>query len=214
MKKGLTEMVFILDRSGSMNGLEADTIGGFNGMLEKQKKEEGEAIITTVLFDDQYELIHDRFNINTVDRMTDREYYVRGCTALLDAMGSTIQKIINAQKHLPESERAEHVIFVTITDGYENASCEYSYADVKKMIKAQKEKGWEFMFLGANIDAVAEAEKFGIEADRAVRYHSDAVGTMLNYECVSEAVTCMRQNAMQPGGGWKDRIEKHMKKSR
>ena len=214
MKKGLTEMVFILDRSGSMNGLEADTIGGFNGMLEKQKKEEGEAIITTVLFDDQYELIHDRFNINAVDKMTDKEYYVRGCTALLDAMGSTIQKIINVQKHLPECEQAEHVIFVTITDGYENASCEYTYRDVKKMIEAQKEKGWEFMFLGANIDAVAEAEKFGIEADRAVQYHSDSVGTALNYECVSEAMACMRRDTVQLGSGWKDKIEKHLKKSR
>ena len=129
-------------------------------------------------------------------------------------MGSTIQKIINVQKHLPECEQAEHVIFVTITDGYENASCEYTYRDVKKMIEAQKEKGWEFMFLGANIDAVAEAEKFGIEADRAVQYHSDSVGTALNYECVSEAMACMRRDTVQLGSGWKDKIEKHLKKSR
>ena len=214
MKKGLTEMVFILDRSGSMNGLESDTIGGFNSMLEKQKKEEGEAIITTVLFDDQYELIHDRFDINAVKKMTDKEYYVRGCTALLDAMGSTIQKTVNAQKHLPEDQRAEHVIFVTITDGYENASREYSYNDVRKMIEAQKKKGWEFMFLGANIDAVAEARKFGIREDRAVQYKSDSVGTALNYECVSEAMSCMRasRDTMQMGGGWKEKIERHRRK--
>lgn len=215
MKKGLTEMVFILDRSGSMWGLEADTIGGFNSMLRKQKEEEGEAIVTTVLFDDRYELIHDRFSIDAVGEMTDKEYYVRGSTALLDAMGSTIQKIINAQNHLPENQQAEHVIVVTITDGMENSSCEYSYKDVKRLIEGQKEKGWEFMFLGANIDAVAEAEKFGISEDRAVRYHSDSEGTALNYECVGEAVSCMRssRNTEALGSGWKKKIEKHLKKT-
>ena len=216
MKKGLTEMVFVLDRSGSMSGLESDTIGGFNGMLDRQRKEEGEAIVTTALFDDQYELIHDRFDIRTVKHITDKDYYVRGCTALLDAMGSSIQKMINVQKHLPEEEQAEHVIFVIITDGMENASCEYTYADVKRMVEAQKERGWEFMFLGANIDAIAEAGRFGICEDRAVQYKSDHVGTTLNYECVSDAMCCMRsmEDTVKLGGGWKKKIEDHLKKSK
>lgn len=212
MKKGLTEMAFILDRSGSMCGMEADTIGGFNGLLEKQKKEDGDAILTTVLFDDRYELIHDRFPIQTVDGLTDKEYYVRGSTALLDAMGSTIQKIINVQKHLPEDEQAEKVIIVIITDGMENSSCEYSYKDVKRLIERQKEAGWEFMFLGANIDAISEAGKFGIHKDRAVQYFSDAEGTALNYDCVSQAVSGMRscKDMAKYGGDWKRRIEKHL----
>ncbi len=212
MKKGLTELVFILDRSGSMSGLESDTIGGYNALLEKQKKEVGEAVITTVLFDDKYELLHDRINIRGIVPITDREYYVRGSTALLDAVGKTINKIGNAQKHTAEDERAEHVMFVITTDGMENASCEFSYAKVRKMIEHQKRKyGWEFIFLGANIDAIATAERFGISEDRATNYNADSEGTSLNYAVISETVSCLR--ASRPiAEDWKDRIEEDVKK--
>ena len=212
MKKGLTELVFILDRSGSMSGLESDTIGGYNALLEKQKKEVGEAVITTVLFDDKYELLHDRINIRGIVPITDREYYVRGSTALLDAVGKTINKIGNAQKHTAEDERAEHVMFVITTDGMENASCEFSYAKVRKMIEHQKRKyGWEFIFLGANIDAIATAERFGISEDRATNYNADSEGTSLNYAVISETVSCLR--ASRPiAEDWKDRIEEDFKK--
>ena len=212
MKKGLTELVFILDRSGSMSGLESDTIGGYNALLEKQKKEPGEAVITTVLFDDKYELLHDRINIRGIVPITDREYYVRGITALLDAVGKTINKIGNAQKHTAEDERAEHVMFVITTDGMENASCEFSYAKVRKMIEHQKRKyGWEFIFLGANIDAIATAERFGISEDRATNYNADSEGTSLNYAVISETVSCLR--ASRPiAEDWKDRIEEDVKK--
>lgn len=212
MKKGLTELVFILDRSGSMSGLESDTIGGYNALLEKQKKEVGEAVITTVLFDDKYELLHDRINIRGIVPITDREYYVRGSTALLDAVGKTINKIGNAQKHTAEDERAEHVMFVITTDGMENASCEFSYAKVRKMIEHQKRKyGWEFIFLGANIDAIATAERFGISEDRAANYNADSEGTSLNYAVISETVSCLR--ASRPiAEDWKDRIEEDVKK--
>jgi uncharacterized protein YegL len=212
MKKGLTELVFILDRSGSMSGLESDTIGGYNALLEKQKKEVGEAVITTVLFDDKYELLHDRINIRGIVPITDREYYVRGSTALLDAVGKTINKIGNAQKHTAEDERAEHVMFVITTDGMENASCEFSYAKVRKMIENQKSKyGWEFIFLGANIDAIATAERFGISEDRAANYNADSEGTSLNYAVISETVSCLR--ASRPiAEDWKDRIEEDVKK--
>ena len=155
MKKGLTELVFILDRSGSMSGLESDTIGGYNSLLEKQKKEDGECVISTVLFDDKYELLHDRINLKGIVPITEREYFVRGSTALLDAVGRTIDKIGNAQKHTAEEERAEKVMFVITTDGMENSSREYGYDKVRQMIERQKDKyGWEFIFLGANIDAV------------------------------------------------------------
>ena len=212
MKKGLTELVFILDRSGSMSGLESDTIGGYNALLEKQKKKPGEAVITTVLFDDKYELLHDRINIRGIVPITDREYYVRGSTALLDAVGKTINKIGNAQKHTAEDERAEHVMFVITTDGMENASCEFSYAKVRKMIEHQKRKyGWEFIFLGANIDAIATAERFGISEDRATNYNADSEGTSLNYAVISETVSCLR--ASRPiAEDWKDRIEEDVKK--
>ena len=212
MKKDLTELVFILDRSGSMSGLESDTIGGYNAMLEKQKKEPGEAVITTVLFDDSYEMLHDRINLRGIAPITDKEYYVRGSTALLDAVGKTINKIGNAQKHTAEEERAEHVLFVITTDGMENASREFNYEKVRRMIEHQKNKyGWEFLFLGANIDAVAAAESFGINRDRATNYNADSEGTLLNYEVISETVSCMR--ASRPiSDNWKDRIDEDFKK--
>jgi uncharacterized protein YegL len=214
MKKGLTELVFILDRSGSMEGLESDTIGGYNSMLEKQKKEPGEAIVTTVLFDDKYELLHDRINLRGISPITDKEYFARGTTALLDAVGKTINKIANAQKHTSEDERTEHVMFVIITDGMENASREFGYEKVREMIERQKSQyGWEFIFLGANIDAVATAERFGINSDRAANYNADSEGTMLNYEVISETVSCMRES--RPiAADWKCRIEEDFKKRR
>lgn len=212
MKKGLTELVFILDRSGSMNGLENDTIGGYNSLLEKQKKGSGEAVITTVLFDDQYELLHDRINLRGIEPITDKEYYVRGMTALLDAVGKTISKIGNAQKHTSEDERAENVMFVITTDGMENASREFSYEKVKEMIEHQKNKyGWEFIFLGANIDAAATAERFGISKDRASNYNADSDGTLLNYEVLSETVSYLRASRAI-SKDWKKRIESDFKK--
>lgn len=194
MKKGLTELVFILDRSGSMSGLETDTIGGFNGMLTKQKKEEGEANVTTVLFDDQIEVIHDRFPIEIVKPLTDEDYYVRGCTALLDAVGSTVKKIENIQKRLPEEMKAEKVIFVITTDGQENASREYSANMVKKMIEENQRKGWDFLFLGANIDAVQEAEKIGIRRTHAASYKNDSRGVQLNYQATGNIISYMRSS--------------------
>lgn len=212
MKRGLTELVFILDRSGSMSGLESDTIGGYNAMLEKQKKEQGEAVITTVLFDDRYELLHDRINLRGIEPITEKEYYVRGSTALLDAVGRTIGKIGNVQKHTAEDERAENVMFIITTDGMENASREYSYEKVRRMIEHQKSKyGWEFIFLGANIDAVDTAECFGIGQNRAVNYNADSEGTLLNYEVMSETVSCLRASR-EISEDWKDRIEEDFKK--
>lgn len=211
MKKDLVELVFILDRSGSMSGLEDDTIGGYNAMLEKQKKEPGEAIITTVLFDDKYELLHDRINLRGIGPITDKEYFVRGSTALLDAIGRTINKIGNAQKHTMEEERAERVLFVITTDGMENASREFTYEKVRKMIEHQKNKyGWEFIFLGANIDAIAIAERFGISKDRATNYNADSEGTLLNYEVISETVSCIRANR-KISDNWKERIDEDFK---
>ena len=209
MKNNLTEIVFILDRSGSMSGLEADTIGGFNSMIEKQKKEAGEALISTVLFDNLSEVIHDRIPVGRVEPMTDREYYVRGCTALLDAIGGAIHHIGNIHKYAREEDVPEHTLFVITTDGMENASRRYDSETVKKMIERQKAKyGWEFLFLGANIDAVETASRFGIGADRAVNYHSDHQGTQLNYEVLSAAVSTVRSSATL-GTEWKKRIDEH-----
>ena len=207
MKQGLTEMVFILDRSGSMSGLESDTIGGYNAMLAKQQKQPGEAVITTVLFDDQYELLHDRINLRGVVPITDREYFVRGNTALLDAVGKTINKIGNAQKRTAEPERAEHVVVVITTDGMENASREFSEEKVRRMIEHQKSKyGWEFIFLGANIDAVETANAFGIDASRAANYCCDSAGTALNYDVIGEAISAVR-SSRPLNGDWKRRID-------
>lgn len=207
MKKNLTEIVFILDRSGSMCGLESDTIGGFNSMIEKQKREEGEALISTVLFDDVSEVIYDRVDVQKIEKMTDRQYFVRGCTALLDAIGGAIHHIGNVHKYAREEDVPEHTLFVITTDGMENASRAYSSDQVKKMIERQKEKyGWEFLFLGANIDAIETARHFGISEDRAANYHADAEGTALNYRVVSDAISAVR--CAQPlDAGWKQKIE-------
>jgi uncharacterized protein YegL len=193
MKSNHTELVFILDRSGSMGGLESDTIGGFNSMLAKQQAEPGECRITTVLFDDKYEVLHDRIDIKAVGSITGKEYFVRGSTALLDAVGLTINKIGGVQKNTAESHRAEKVLFVITTDGMENASREFSYDRIKSMIEKQKAKhGWEFIFLGANIDAVDVANRFGVDRTRAQNFHNDSEGIALNYAVVSEAVASFR----------------------
>ena len=206
-KKQLTEIVFILDASGSMHGLESDTIGGFNSMLDKQKKISGEAYVSTVLFDDESKVIHDRRPIQTIAPMTDRDYSVGGCTALLDAVGGAIHHIGNVHKYAREEDRPYKTLFVIITDGYENASREYTYDKVNHMITRQQEKyGWEFMFLGANIDAAKEATKYGIKKEMAVNFVCDRKGTALNYDAVSDAICCMR-NAAPIGTAWRDKID-------
>lgn len=212
MNENLTELVFILDRSGSMSGLERDTIGGFNSMLEKQKKESGEAFVTTVLFDDKYKLLHDRNDIKRVNAITEKEYYVRGSTALLDAIGITINNIGIALSDTNEEERPGKVLFVIITDGMENSSREFSYEKIKEMVEHQKSKyAWDFIFLGANIDAIMTAGSFGISADRAANFVSDSSGTQLNYRVVSEAVSCIRKGR-NVDASWKNEIEKDYRK--
>ena len=203
----MTELVFIIDASGSMSGLESDTIGGFNSMIERQKKEAGEAVVSTVLFDNESVVIHDRLPLERVPRMTEREYVTRGCTALLDAVGGAIHHIGNVHKYARREDVPQKTMFIITTDGYENASRHYDYDKVRKMIERQKEKyGWEFLFLGANIDAAAEAKRFGISADRAVNYKCDEKGTALNYEVISEAVRSVR--ASRPlSANWKNRID-------
>jgi uncharacterized protein YegL len=212
MKKNLTELVFILDRSGSMAGLEGDTIGGFNAMIEKQKKEPGEVYVSTVLFDNVSEVIHDRVDIQKIAPMTDRNYYVRGCTALLDAVGKAIHHIGNVHKYAREEDRPEKTLFIITTDGMENASRQYTYDRLKAMIERQKEKyGWEFIFLGANIDAAKEAARFGIDADRSANYHADTIGTAVIYEAMSEAVCSVRANRPM-SKEWKRNIDEDYKK--
>ena len=208
----MTELVFILDRSGSMSGLESDTIGGFNSMIEKQKKEAGEAVVSTVLFDNESVVIHDRLPLDNVPRMTEKEYFTRGCTALLDALGGAINHIGNVHKYARREDVPEKTLFIITTDGYENSSSRYDYEKVRKMIERQKEKhGWEFLFLGANIDAAAEAKRFGISADRAVNYKCDEAGTALNYEVISDAVRSVR--ACKPlSADWKKRIDEDVQK--
>ncbi len=213
MKKDLTEIVFILDRSGSMSGLESDTIGGFNSMIRKQRKEAGEALVSTVLFDDNCEVIHDRVPMEQVKDLTEDDYYVRGCTALLDAVGGAIQHIGNIHKYARDEDRPEKTLFIITTDGMENASHHYSYGKVKKMVERQKEKyGWEFLFLGANMDAIAAAGNIGIKADRAVTYECDEAGTALNFEVLSDAVSHVRCCTSALGAGWKSRIEEDVKR--
>ena len=207
MKKNLTEMVFILDKSGSMCGLESDTIGGFNSMIERQKEQEGEALVSTVLFSDQSKVIHDRANIQRIQPLTRKQYFVNGSTALIDAIGSAIHHIGNVHKYAREEDVPEHTVFVIITDGMENSSHQYSSDEVKLMVKRQKEKyGWEFLFLGANIDAVETAAHYGIDEDRAVTYHNDTQGQQLNYEVISETVASFRASA-PVGREWKKKIE-------
>ena len=208
MKKNLTELVFILDRSGSMSGLEADTIGGFNAMIERQKKDAGEALVSTVLFDNDSQVIHDRVPLDQVPALTEKEYFVRGCTALLDAVGGAIHHIGNVHKYAREEDRPEKTLFVITTDGMENASRRYTYDKVRSMIQHEKEKyGWEFLFLGANIDAAREAARFGIDADRAANYHADHQGTGVIYEAVSEAVCQVRSCAAPLSADWKQNID-------
>ena len=207
MKKDLTELVFILDRSGSMSGLEADTIGGFNGMLEKQKGEAGQAIVSTVLFSNDSQVLHDRVALEEVAPMTGKDYYVSGCTALLDAVGGAIHHIGNVHKYAREEDRPEKTVFVITTDGMENASRRYSYAKVKHMIQRQKEKyGWEFLFLAANIDAAREAARFGIDESRAANYHADGKGTAVIYQAVSEAV-CSIRSSRPMSEAWKQQVD-------
>ena len=214
MKKNLTELVFILDRSGSMAGLEKDTIGGFNAMIEKQRGEPGEALISTVLFDNETEVIHDRVPLDRVPALTEKEYFVRGCTALLDAVGGAIHHIGNVHKYAREEDRPEKTLFVITTDGMETASHFYTYDQVKAMIQRQQEKyGWEFLFLGANIDAAREAARFGIRADRAANYYADSVGTEVVYEAVNEAVCQVRRTAPM-NNSWRQRIDEDFKRRR
>ena len=212
MKKNLTEIVFILDRSGSMAGLEADTIGGFNAMIEKQRREPGEAYISTVLFDNDSQVIHDRVPLERVPLMTREDYFVRGCTALLDAVGGAIRHIGNIHKYAREEDRPEKTIFVITTDGMENASRAYTYDKVREMIRQKEEQfGWEFLFLGANIDAAREAARFGIRADHAANYHADRRGTSVIYETVSEAVSHVRCCSQPLQADWKKKIDKDYK---
>ena len=202
MKKNLTEMVFILDKSGSMAGLEADTIGGFNAMIERQKKTEGEALVSTILFSNDSTVIHDRVDIRNVSPMTPKEYFVGGCTALIDAIGGAIHHIGNVHKYAREEDRPEHTIFVITTDGMENASRKYSVDEVRSRIKNQQDRyGWEFLFLGANIDAAAEACRIGIAPERASQYVSDGEGSRIAYEAVARA-QCETRVMGAPSAAW------------
>ena len=212
MRKNLTEIVFILDRSGSMSGLEQDTIGGFNSMIKQQKNAEGETLISTILFDNVSEVLHDRINVKDIQPLSDHDYMVRGCTALLDAIGGAIHHIGNIHKYARREDVPEHIMFVITTDGMENASRYYSSNRVKQMIERQKIKyGWEFLFLGAHIDAVETASLFGIVVDRAVNYQCDSEGTALNYEVISEAISAVRCS-VPLGSNWKKRIDEDFKK--
>ena len=214
MRKNMTEMVFILDKSGSMAGLESDTIGGFNSMIERQKKEKGDALVSTVLFSNESKVIYDREALKRIRKMTSHDYYVGGCTALIDAIGGAIHHIGNVHKYARPEDRPEHTVFVIMTDGMENASRRYSSEEVKAMVRRQKEKyGWEFLFLGANIDAVETAAHFGIEEERAVTFHNDSLGQRLNYESVSEVMCQVRANA-PVSRTWKKKIEEDYRSRR
>lgn len=211
MKNNMTELVFILDRSGSMGGLESDTIGGFNAMIEKQKKEAGECFVSTILFDNTSEVIHDRVRLSDIMPMTQKEYYVRGCTALIDAIGGAIRRVEGIHKYLRPEDVPERTMFVITTDGLENASREFSGDEVKKLVQEKKGQGWEFLFIGANIDSVETAGKIGIAADRAVNYHADKKGTKVLYEAVSESVLRLRKRAPLKDD-WKKTIQEDFEK--
>lgn len=212
IKNNITELVFILDRSGSMAGLEADTIGGFNSFIEKQKKEDGECFVSTILFDNVSEVLHDRIRLCDVPKMTDRDYTVRGCTALIDAIGAAVNHIKNIHKYARSEDVPEHTMFIITTDGMENASHIYSSEKVKKMIEHEKEKyGWEFLFIGANIDAIETAGRFGISSDRAVNYHADSRGTEVLFDTVCCAAACMR-NDMPLSADWSENIDRDFNK--
>ena len=203
MNEKLTEMVFILDKSGSMSGLESDTIGGYNSLIEKQKKEEGEALVSTVLFNSASQVVHDRISLSEIAPMTEKDYVPGGCTALIDALGDAIHHIGNVHKYAREEDRPKRTVFVIMTDGMENSSHRYTSDEVKRMVSLQQEKsGWEFLFLGANIDAVETAKVYGIREDRAVRFKSDAAGTALNYACVSKAVSAIRSSKKELNPDW------------
>ena len=207
MRKGLTELVFILDESGSMSGLERDTIGGFNSMIEKQRREAGKAFVSTVLFSNDSRVIHDRVRLDRVEPMTARDYTPGGCTALLDALGGAIHHIANVHKYARKEDVPEHTVFVITTDGMENASHRYSRSEVKQMVEQQKARyGWEFLFLGANIDAISAAEGIGIRRDRAVKYVQDPEGTALNYRVVSDTI-CNLRMSRPVTASWKAEIE-------
>ena len=211
MNDNATELVFVLDRSGSMHALVSDTIGGFNALIEKQKQEPGACVVTTALFDDRYELLHDRVPLSNILPMTEREYFARGNTALLDALGRTIDKTIHALRGIVEEERPKTVLFVIMTDGLENASREYNAARVREMVSQQQAQGWEFLFLGANMDAISAASHVGIAADRAVTYRADQVGTRLSYDVLNDTVGCVRAGA-PIGARWKARIQEDEKR--
>ena len=214
MKNNITELVFILDRSGSMHGLERDTIGGFNSLIDKQKAVEGTCFVTTVLFDDRTETVHDRAELSRIRPMTERDYYVRGSTALLDALGDTIRHIAKIHRYARPEDVPEHTLFVIMTDGMENASHRYSGDEVKRLIEHEKEKyGWEFLFLAANIDAVETARHYGIAPDRAANYNADGVGTQVAYESVAETVRCARMGA-PIAADWNAKIHKDFLKRR
>lgn len=212
-KNNISEVVFIIDRSGSMSGLESDTIGGFNSMLAKQKKLDGKAYVSTVLFNHESEVVHDRVDISRVKEMTSRDYFVGGCTALIDALGGAIKHTEMIHRYVREEDVPEHTMFVIITDGYENASSKFSSSEVKALVEQKKELGWEFLFLGANIDAVETARTYGISEDRAVDYQCDSEGTQVNFAAVSDAVCAMRCSAPITSD-WSKDIKNHYRRSK
>lgn len=207
MRRDLSELVFILDRSGSMSGLEGDTIGGYNAMLEKQRREKGEAVVTTVLFDDHVDILHSREDIRDVRELTDKQYYARGCTALLDAVGDAIERTKKRQAELIDEARPAHTIFVITTDGEENSSRRYTFEKVRHLVEeCQTEHGWEFLFLGADMDAIASAARLGIEGHNAASQCHDAMGTALGFASIDRAL-CARRMGAAPSADWKSDLE-------
>lgn len=215
MKNNITEIVFILDKSGSMAGFEADTIGGFNATIEKQKKEDGRAYVSTVLFDNNTEVLHDRVPLEQIEPMTDKDYCVGGCTALLDAIGGAIHHVGNIHKYARPEDVPEHTVIIITTDGMENASVNYNSRKVKEMIERQREKyGWEFIFLAANIDAVETAENIGIRRERAANYCQDSAGVGVTYAAMSEAIMAVRGGRPLDDGKWRKNIDKDNKRGK